>query len=322
MAALIRMGRRVVPFKCGPDFIDPSLHRMICGTDSSNLDLWMSGEKFCHRCFVRESSRGDISIIEGVMGAFDGGVSSSASLAKALAVPLVLVLDTASAAESVAAVAKGFEVYDPQIRPVAIILNRIASTRHRSLVEEACRAHCQAEIIGVLPRTEGFSLPSRHLGLHMGEESPLSPEAIDQLATTVTEHIDLERLLTLTPMSQPSTPPPPGRKKEARIRLAVARDAAFCFYYPANLELLEQAGAQLLFFSPLHDQHLPADIDGLYLGGGYPELYGKELSANHGLLQQIREQANNALPIYAECGGFMYLSQGIRDGQGQFHPMA
>lgn len=315
LAALRNMGLAVQPFKCGPDFIDPGLHRLACGQVSRNLDLWMMGEVRVRETFAaaRQSSGADISVIEGVMGMFDGQTSSSAALAKVLGVPVVLILDVRSAAESVAAVLKGFETLLPEVAPVAVILNRVASPRHLELVSGAIRQHCRAEILGHLPQSLDFAMPARHLGLFTGEEQPISPEALDRLAATITAQVNLKRLLELAAGAGSSAEVVPASQEQAAVqaRIGVARDRAFCFYYEDNFDLLRAAGAELVFFSPLVDQELPAGLDGLYLGGGYPELYARELSGNLGMRQAVYDWAESGKPLYAECGGFMYLSEGI-----------
>lgn len=322
MAALKARGSAVTPFKCGPDFIDPSLHRLVTGRVSRNLDLWMCGEEFVENLFARHRPDGDIAIIEGVMGMFDGGTSSSAALATALNVPVVLVLDVRSAAESVAAVLKGFEMLEPAAAPRGVILNRVGSPRHLQLVADAIKKHCRAEILGYLPRDVEFSIPGRHLGLKMGEEAPLSQEAVSRLADTVAAHIDLDRLLELAAEAQAPCGAAMGQESAShRVRIGVARDRAFCFYYEENFDLLRRAGAELIFFSPLEDRGLPEEIDGIYLGGGYPELFANELARNQGMLAAIREWAEAGRPIYAECGGFMYLTKEIRSIEGQTLPM-
>ncbi len=321
MAALARMGYKVQPFKCGPDFIDPSLHELVTGVVSRNLDLWMAGESFTRQTFGRHSVNADISVIEGVMGMYDGGDSSSSSLAEQLDVPVVLVLDVRSQAESAAAVVKGFESLNPKVSLLGVILNRVASPRHLQLVTDAIKEHCQAEILGHLPRNVAFGMPERHLGLHMGAEEPISSEAIAELAETIAEHVDLERLLEMATITSGKAVGLPAVKPPL-VRIAVARDRAFCFYYEDNLDLLERAGAELVFFSPLEDGGLPPDIQGIYLGGGYPELHAEELSENRPMRTAIKSWAEQDGIIYAECGGFMYLSQGIVDHDAQFHPMA
>ena len=359
LAALRNAGLAVQPFKCGPDFIDPGLHQLACGQVSRNLDLWMMGEAQVRDTFAKcqksslppgggglgrggtsdeigrlhihpppsplPSREGElISVIEGVMGMFDGQASSSAALAKALAVPVVLILDVRSAAESVAAVLKGFETLMPEVAPVGVILNRVASPRHLELVSGAIRQHCRAEILGHLPQDLDFTMPSRHLGLFTGEEQPISPEVLESLAATLTAHVNLARLLELAAGAAPAAADFRVRQGEAavRARIGVARDRAFCFYYEDNFDLLRAAGAELVFFSPLEDQELPAGLDGLYLGGGYPELYARELSGNQGMRQAIYNWAQSGKPLYAECGGFMYLTEGIVGEDGDVLPMA
>lgn len=322
MAAFSHLGYTVQPFKCGPDFIDPGLHRLITGTVSRNLDPWMCGSEFTQKTYHANCPGSDISIIEGVMGMFDGGISSSGSLSGLLGIPAILVLDVRSMAESAAAVVKGFETLDPEVAPAGVIFNRVGSRRHLQLVSDAVRSHCRAEILGHLPRSVDFAIPSRHLGLLTGDETPISREAIHLLARTVIDHIDLKRLLSLggkTSRSMVDLPPPP--RPAGPCRIAVARDKAFCFYYEDNFDLLRAAGGELVFFSPLHDQRLPDNVDGVYLGGGYPELYAKELSNNNSMLCALAEWIDNDRPVYAECGGFMYLTKGVTTAEGTHHPL-
>ncbi len=321
MAAFRQKGYAVQPFKCGPDFIDPGLHNLITGKVSRNLDLWMSGEEFVKKTLARNSCGADIAIIEGVMGMFDGGISSSGSLAEALDLPGILVLDVRSMAESAAAIVKGFETLRPRAAPKGIILNRVASKRHLQLVSDAIREHCQAEILGYLPRTIEFEIPSRHLGLLTSDEAPLSPEAIHLLAETIAEHVDLDRLEKLCrggiePIISSSFSVNPSL-----CRIGVARDKAFCFYYEDNFDILREAGCELIFFSPLEDTQLPSDLDAIYLGGGYPELYAKELSNNQKMISAIHNWIESDRVVYAECGGFMYLTEGITDHDAVFHKM-
>lgn len=323
MAALRHMGYGVQPFKCGPDFIDPTLHTVVCGEMSRNLDLRMCGPDFVHQVFV--GHQGEVRVIEGVMGLFDGGEASSASLAKELDIPVVLVVDVRSAAESVAAVVKGFSELDPEVRLAGVIFNRIGSPRHLELVQGAVAKYCSVPIFGYLPRDVQFAIPERHLGLHMGEDA-LSSETINHLAETILHYVDVGGVLALStdgpevativdqPLQQCSSPGVPKR-------LAVARDKAFCFYYQDNLDLLEKAGLELVFFSPLHDQVLPADISGIYLGGGYPELFGADLAANSKMRTALKNWSEQGGILYGECGGFMYLTEGIVDHDGDYHQM-
>lgn len=325
MAAFKARGFKVQPFKCGPDFIDPGLHQLVTGANSRNLDLWMCGEEFT-RTTLQENSRGaDIAIIEGVMGMFDGGLSSSGVLAKTLGLPGILVLDVRSMAESTAAIVKGFETYLPGAAPKGVILNRIASDHHLQLVRDAITEHCAAEVLGYLPRTLEFSIPSRHLGLLTGDEAPLSPSALQLLTETVTRHIDLDRLLALCgflPDTAITTAPVQQEQEQKKqCRIGVARDKAFCFYYEDNFDLLRRAGAELVFFSPTTDTALPDGLDGLYLGGGYPELYAEQLSRNTAMRTAVGEWIESDGPVYAECGGFMYLTEGIVDQDEAYFPM-
>jgi cobyrinic acid a,c-diamide synthase len=323
MATLARRGLAVQPFKCGPDFIDPSLHRMVTGRISRNLDVRMCGTDFVRRTFRRNCADSDCAVVEGVMGLFDGGEGSAAVLAKTLDLPVVLVIDVRSAAESVAAVAHGFATLDPGLRLAGILCNRVGSPKHQAMIAEAINTHCDLPIIGFLPRNEAVSIPSRHLGLHMGEEHPLQGEGLTQLIELIEEHLDLELLMRIAgqrreEMEAPLAPLVPGGTP---VRIGVARDGAFCFYYEDNLDLLREAGADLVFFSPLNDSKLPPDIKGLYLGGGYPELHAPALSANRTMCEQIRHFAEGGRPVYAECGGFMYLCDSITDLAGTTSPM-
>lgn len=324
MAALGQMGHVVQPFKCGPDFIDPSLHGVVCGRSSRNLDLRMCGPAFVSRVFADHPA--PVRVVEGVMGLFDGGAASAAALARQLDIPVVLVVDVRSAAESVAAVVKGFSELDPTVRLAGVVLNRVGSPRHLELVQEAVQKHCRVAVLGHLPRDLEFAIPARHLGLHMGEEGALSQATISHLAATMRRYVDIDGLLaassdTADLPAADAVQPLVGPVAGGGGRLAVARDEAFCFYYQDNLELLAQAGLELVFFSPLHDRALPVDIAGIYLGGGYPELYGRQLAANTAMRAAIKAWSTGGGVLYGECGGFMYLTRAIIDQAGQCHEM-
>lgn len=323
MAALRARGLQVQPFKCGPDFIDPSLHKMVTGCVSSNLDLRMCGKAFCSDVFSDHLAGQDVAVVEGVMGLFDGGAASSASLAIALQLPVVLVVDTRSAGESIAAVVKGFEEYSPGVNICGVILNRVGSSRHRELIERAVHSHCRSRILGFFPRDFHFEIPDRHLGLHMGDENPLSSEQLIRLVEKVEQHIDLDQLLLLTkkPHSSLSQSKMIVETTSSKVRLAVARDKAFCFYYQDNLRILEEAGAELVFFSPLIDHALPRGCHGVYFGGGYPELHAETLGSNHEMLASVNQFGTSGGIIYAECGGFMYLCKQINDIDQVSHAM-
>lgn len=331
MAALCERGIKVQPFKCGPDFIDPTLHQMVTGRTSRNLDVRMCGSDFVNKIFADHAPEDGLTVIEGVMGLFDGGRGSAAYLAKFLDVPVILVIDISSAAESVAAVVKGFETLDPEIRLAGVIFNRVASERHQEMVTRAVEDHCQTKIIGCLPRDESISIPSRHLGLQMGMESGLD---LKHLSMIITENIDLDALLEILGYAnqqakikksnqQPATE---NRNRDSnrnkRVKIGIAWDEAFCFYYIDNLDMIEAAGAELVLFSPLHDQQLPKGLDGIYLGGGYPELYAAKLSDNTGMREEIKKFSKTGKPVYGECGGFMYLTDSITDTHGNLYSMA
>jgi len=313
MAALKARGLQVQPFKCGPDFIDPSLHIMVTGEISSNLDLRMCGPEFCFDTFKARFAGKDVAVVEGVMGLFDGGIASSASLARELNIPVVLVIDARSAAESVAAVVKGFEVYSPTTRIAAVIFNRVGSKRHRELIEAGMEGICESLILGFFPRDIRFEIPDRHLGLHMGEEKPLKDKQLLELADAIEKHLDLDALLSISssPIVEPLQKKSHTVAPPEKVRLAVAKDAAFCFYYKDNFEILEKAGAELVFFSPLSDKALPENCKGIYFGGGYPEMYAETLSANKAMLAAVHTFGESGGIIYGECGGFMYLCEEI-----------
>jgi len=319
MAAL---GRYMVvqPFKCGPDFIDPTLHQLVTGRVSRNLDVRMCGLDFVTATLARHAPEQGLCLIEGVMGLFDGGRGSAAYLAAALDIPVLLVVDVRSAAESVAAQILGFECFDPRVRVAGVILNRVAGSRHRELIAGAMRDRCRAELIGALPRDPVISLPSRHLGLHMGSEAHLNQE---RLVNLISEHLDLERLAALAGPVRPGQDERRSerREPEASVRLGIAWDEAFCFYYQDNLDMLRQAGAELVVFSPLHDRNLPPGLDGLYLGGGYPELFARDLAANREMREEILSFSRSGRPVYAECGGFMYLCRSIVEPGGEERKM-
>ncbi len=329
MAALAGRGLLVQPFKCGPDFIDPSLHQMVTGQISRNLDVRMCGASFVQQTFAKHSPSVGCAVVEGVMGLFDGGEGSAATLAKTLDLPVILVVDVRSAAESVAAVVKGFATLDPALKLAGVICNRVGSDKHREMIAGAIQAHGNVPIIGFLPRREEVSIPSRHLGLHMGSEHPLKGEGLAELAALAEQHLDLDLLLRIAGERQPLPlgedtafrPISAADSGQEKVRIGVARDAAFCFYYEDNIDLLRAAGADLVFFSPLEDSHLPPGLQGLYLGGGYPELHARQLSANQAMHNQIRTFAKAGQPIYAECGGFMYLCQAIIDLEEAEFPM-
>lgn len=322
-AALKKKGRTVQPFKAGPDFIDSGLHRLAAGRTSRNLDLWMCGEAYVRNSFLRNGMKADTAVVEGVMGLYDGN-AGTAHLAAALAVPVVLVLDAYGMAESAASIVKGMRDWGADkfgIDVKGVIFNRVASLRH---YERLCMGVEGAALLGYLPRDLSFEIPHRHLGLVVAEESPLSPDNLDRLSDTVLAHIDVDAVEKLSASAFPFCYKEVEkiRSSVSSVRIAVASDAAFCFYYEDNVDLLREAGAEIVSFSPLSDRHLPGGIDAVYIGGGYPELYGERLSGNATILRDIRAWSEAGRPLYAECGGLMYLCRSICDLEGRTHETA
>lgn len=321
LAALKRIGLTIQPFKAGPDFIDAGLHRMITDRPSRNLDLWMCGEEYVKVCFYSYSRDVDISVVEGVMGMYDGNYDT-ARLSQVLGVPVILVVDAYGMAESAGAIVKGFREYKSS-NIAGVIFNRVASERHYERLKLSVR---DVEVLGYLPGDLDFEIPHRHLGLVVAEEDPISEEKIDRLARSILEYINIERVIEITksPYHQITRSPDHQiiKSSEPQITIALALDRAFCFYYEDNLDLLRDHGSLIVTFSPLSDPDIPDDVDALYIGGGYPELYGEALSRNRSMLEAIYDWAHSGKPVYAECGGMMYLTKGIYDFKGRFFKMA
>ena len=328
LAALKGKGLVVQPFKAGPDFIDPGHHQMVTLRPSRNLDGWMLGETLNRAIFSRASADADLSIIEGVMGLFDSSSplsekGSTAELAKQLHAPVLLVIDGSAMARSAAAMVSGYARFDPAVRVAGVLFNRVRSEGHYRLLREAVEAETDLMVLGYLRPDDAVTIQDRHLGLRTAIEEEAG-ELYDRLARSAADTIELERVTTLARSAGafPGEHLPPARPAETqqRVRVGVAYDAAFCFYYPDNLEMLKAAGAELVMFSPLRDGTIP-DVDLLYLGGGYPELYGEALAANAAMRSAIRAFSERGGAIYAECGGLMYLTQAIRDLAGHRHEM-
>lgn len=307
MAALTENGLRVQPFKTGPDFIDPSHHSLLCGRVSRNLDPFMMGEAGVLRTFTSVAGDADISVIEGAMGLFDGiddtEISSTAHVARILQAPVILVVDAYAASRSVLAVVRGFRDFDPRVRIAGVVFNRIATKKHREMI--GTRGSVPA--LGWMPYTRGNEVESRHLGLLMAHES----EGMKAYGRIVRESCDIDAVLDAA-RSAPAlrvsrmVPAPAGKKIQAVV--GVARDDAFCFYYQDNIDRLARAGAEVRFFSPMHD--LLPEVDAIYLGGGYPELYARELEGSQ-CRHAIRDMAESGMPMYGECGGLMYLGTSL-----------
>ena len=328
LEALRRRGLTVQAFKVGPDFIDPGLHARVTGRPSYNLDGWMCSRESVVATVARHGSDADLVLVEGMMGCFDGLEAkredgSTAQVAKWLGAPVVLLVDAGAMARSAGAVVLGFERFDPELDVSGVIFNRVAGETHFRWLRESLEGACRAIPLGFLSTREALRLPERHLGLVTAAEGILTPQLLDGLVSAVEESVDLDRLVAMarssvTPVARS------GRRPEAPIpasaRIGLARDEAFQFYYPANLDLLREFGAELVFFSPLRDADLP-DVDGLYLGGGYPEIHARHLAANLTMLKAVRGFADSGRPIYAECGGLMYLAEALEDEAGELHSM-
>jgi cobyrinic acid a,c-diamide synthase len=348
MAAFTRRGLAVAPFKCGPDFIDPGYHRLVTGRPSINLDGWMCPADFVRTTLFLHATDADVAVIEGVMGLFDGigsssSEGSSAQIAALTGAPVVLVVNARGMSASAAALVKGFADFDPHVRLAGVIFNNVGSDAHGELLRQSLAAALPAlAVFGCIPRDESLAISSRHLGLVTAEDNPLSSDFVDRLAEMAEGCLDLVGLAELgfeedvktLPHPHPSpfpegegtnqVPSPSstlwGIKGGAGwgwgknyVRIAVARDAAFCFCYPDNLRLLREAGAEIVFFSPLYDCGLPPDIAGIYLPGGYPELYAESLTENAGIKNAIMSAILTGMPVYAECGGLIYLSEGLEN---------
>lgn len=330
IAALRRRGLRIAPFKCGPDYIDPGYHALAAGQPCYNLDSWLIPPDQIVGVLARRSAEADLAVIEGVMGLFDGyagndDTGSSAHIARLTATPVIIVLDARAMARTAAALIAGLRDFDRRVTIGGVILNRVGSPRHAALIRDAIEQTVGVPVLGYVPRHDGLTLPERHLGLVPVAESGRWQEWLTEAAVQVEQTIDLDRLLavayTAPPLPVPASPTL-APVSSARPVIAIARDEAFNFIYPDNLDLLQAAGAELAFFSPLHDTALPVGTAAIYLCGGFPELFADQLSANQAMLAAIREAAAAGMPIYAECGGLMYLTETLIDQHGHAFAMA
>jgi cobyrinic acid a,c-diamide synthase len=326
LAALKARGRRVQAFKVGPDFIDPGHHAALTGRPSRNLDGWMLGPTVSRQIFLKAAAGVDLSIIEGMMGLFDGSSptdekGSTAEAAKLLEAPVLLVIDGSAIARSAAALVLGYARFDPALQVAGVLFNRISGEGHYQLLKEAVEAETKLSVVGYLQLDTSLTIPDRHLGLVTALEQAGS-SLYRRLAAAAAKTVDLDKIEVLANAAgELSAERPSARKPDGGdIRVGVAYDPAFCFYYPENLELLEGEGAQIIRFSPLYDSVLP-EVELLYLGGGYPELHAEALARNEPMRTAIHSFAGNGGAIYAECGGMMYLMDTIRDFQGRSHKM-
>jgi cobyrinic acid a,c-diamide synthase len=336
IAALTRRGLQVQPFKTGPDYIDPTYHTLAAGRPCRNLDTWMVPPERVRALFAHVSAGSDIAVVEGVMGIFDGfsyenEEGSTAQVAKLLAAPVVLLIDAGKMARSAGALALGYQQFDPDLPRAGFIVNQVGSDSHGRGVATAIEQATGKPVLGWLPRDSELEIPERHLGLVPTAEPGRWQAFIEAAADRVEQSLDIDRLLNAARQANPLSTPdlsklfgvPSGQRSAVSGRpvIAVARDDAFNFTYEDNLDLLRAAGAELAFFSPLHDQSLPPKAGLIILSGGFPELYAGQLAANAGMRAALQEAQRQDVPIYAECGGLMYLTEAIIDLEGQTQPM-
>lgn len=328
MAALQKRKLVVQGFKCGPDYIDPSYHTAVTKRISRNIDSWMLDPKIVLDIVERNSRDVDISIIEGVMGFFDGkspleNKGSASGISDITESPVLLIVNCASMARSAAAIVKGFQTFHEPSRIVGVIANQVGSESHFNIVKEAIEKECQIPVIGYMLKNDALHLPSRHLGLIPAIERGELDSYFDMLAEEIEKTIDLDKLLevanttTLTPVTNAIF----NRVEDSKVKIAVAKDEAFNFYYEENLELLSAKGAEILYFSPLANEKLPEEADGLYIGGGFPEEFASTLTQNENSKTSIKLAIERGLPTVAECGGFMYLTNAIKTNDGNLYPM-
>lgn len=317
--ALRERGLMVQPFKKGPDYIDPIWHRQAAGTPCYNLDFHMMTREEIVQLFTRHATVADIALIEGNKGLHDGmdleGSDSNAAMAKLLGAPVVLILDTQGMTRGIAPLLRGYQAFDPEVNIAGVILNKVSGPRHEGKLRAAIERYIGLPVLGVIPRDSRLAITERHLGLIPGNETPEAEARIATIARVIAERVDLDALLTL---AAPVVAAPPlatsPAVQAADLSIAIAQDRAFGFYYQEDLDNLRQAGVKLVPFDTLKDDRLP-DVDGLILGGGFPEVFIDALAANRALRADIRRAIEAGLPTYAECGGLMYLSRSITWGE-------
>ncbi len=331
LLALLKQQRHTVQsFKTGPDYIDPAFHSQVLKRPSYNLDTQMLSSDACKYLFHKHSQKADIAVVEGVMGLYDGMGSeakgSTAELAKTLKLPVILVASAKGMYQSVAALIKGFVEYDRELNISGVILNHVGSEAVYNAIKGFVEENTGIPCIGYLPHVADAELESRHLGLIQAEEVEELNRKVEQLRDAFANTIDIPRLLELAKTANVPSPknfaPANWQCNLTGFKLAIARDVAFSFYYHDNLELLQESGAELLFFSPLKDKKLPEECHAVYFGGGYPEVFADQLSQNENMLTDIQQATERGMPMFAECGGLMYLCSAIEDIQGRKYTMS
>ncbi|AFM28174.1 cobyrinate a,c-diamide synthase [Desulfomonile tiedjei] len=332
VSALRKRGLRVQTFKVGPDYLDPTYLSLASGRPCYNLDSWMAGKEYSQRLFREKSAGADIAVVEGVMGLFDGSDpvaedGSTAEIARLLDAPVLLVVNAHGMARSIAALVHGFCRFDSGIKVKGVLANRCGSERHGKWLAESLNSADLPSLLAAIPRGAFPELPSRHLGLVSANSRNLAQETLSRLGDALEQYGCLDEVLKHAGVTMPLPPivseqeADPNSSQSESLRLGVALDDAFHFYYPDNLEALRSAGFELVYFSPMGDTRIPQHLNALYIGGGYPEVHAAELSANTRMLDSVREFCRTGRPVYAECGGLMYLAQGIEAQNGTKHPM-
>jgi cobyrinic acid a,c-diamide synthase len=331
IAALKAKGLTVQSFKVGPDYIDPAYLAHVSGRPCRNLDSWMLGEGALQQVLAQGSLGADLALVEGMMGLFDGrggGMEgSTAEVARVIRAPIILVIDVDRTAESAAAIALGFKTYLSGVKLAGVLLNNVASDAHRRSIEDAIWNGAKLPVLGALPTLAGLDIPERHMSLVPVGENPEWERMIGILATAVARDVDLDVLLRIAQKAEllPLVPRKIFQGPAARsdqVRLGVAYDEAFNFYYPENLELLEEQGAEIVPFSPLEESHLPSGLSGVYMAGGFSETFVQPLERNRAMAESLQRAHRAGMPIYAECGGMMYLARSLRTEDGTQHTMA
>lgn len=332
MSLLHERGLSVQPFKVGLDYIDPSYHSLVTGRQGENLDGFLMDEQAIIEAFQHSAEGADIAIVEGVRGLYEGldalsDVGSTAQIAKILKAPVVLVIDAQSITRSTAAIVKGYRDFDKGVNVKGVILNKVGSDRHAEKARLAIEKYTGVKVLGAIPRNKGMSLTMRHLGLIPAREGASRVDdfgaRIAKIQAIIREHVDLDKLLEIAksaPKLKTGKRAIFTEEKGTGVRIGVALDEAFNFYYKDNVDLLKLKGAEVVYFSPLHDKQVP-EVDGLILGGGYPEFFCKELADNASMRQSVAEASQNGMPIYGECGGMMYLTKALEDESGKRHDM-
>lgn len=329
LSALKARGLCVQPYKTGPDYIDPSFHSFVVGRKSRNLDTWLLDENAVRYLFAKNCQDADVAVVEGVMGLFDGysgkeDIGSTASLAKTLDLPVILIVDGSGVSRSIAATVLGYSQFDKACKIAGVILNRLSGPQHYEILKEAIEFSTNIPCLGYVLKDKQIQLSSRHLGLIPACEIEDLADKLSQVGKMVEETIDIDLLLEL---SQTTKPTPCHHCVEASfdkykgLRVGIALDSSFNFYYWDNIDLMTELGCECVFFSPMKDETLPENLDFVYIGGGFPEVFGKELTSNTSFIASLRAYQASGKPIYAECGGLMYLTEAIVDLEGKRHEM-